>query len=112
MSLSLRTRTPFWYNATRPEARLEPDADLVVRFNASGLPENPAKDAYSAELGIEGRVRVSPNPNPNPNQVQAQITEAGRVIIEKQPEPEVMVRLLVPMLEAFLAEKVATHPCP
>ena len=38
-----------------------------MRFNASGLPENPAKDAYSAELGIEGRVRVSPNPNPNPN---------------------------------------------
>ena len=44
--------------------------------------------------------------------MQAQITEAGRVIIEKQPEPEVMVRLLVPMLEAFLAEKAATYPYP
>ena len=34
------------------------------------------------------------------------------MIIEKQPEPEVMVRLLVPMLEAFLAEKAATSPYP
>ena len=41
--------------------------------------------------------------------VQAQFTEAGRVIIEKQAEPDVMVRLLVPMLEAFLAEKATTE---
>ena len=48
------------WQITRPEARLGAHADLVVRFNASGLPENPARDAYSAELGTEVRVRVSP----------------------------------------------------
>ena len=47
------------WQITRPEARLEPDADLVLSFNASGLPEDPATDAYAAEIG-------NPNPNPNP----------------------------------------------
>ena len=41
------------WQITRPEARLEPDADLVLSFNASGLPEDPATDAYAAEIGIE-----------------------------------------------------------
>ena len=41
------------WQITRPEARLEPDADLVLSFNASSLPEDPATDAYAAEIGIE-----------------------------------------------------------
>ena len=51
------------WQITRPDARLEASADLIVSFNASGLSENPAADAYSTELGIEvveasGEVRL------------------------------------------------------
>ena len=41
--------------------------------------------------------------------VQAQFTEAGRLIIERQTEPEVMVKIVQPMLEAFLNEKATTE---
>ena len=41
------------WNITRPEARLNATSDLVVSFNASGLPENLAEDAYTTELDVE-----------------------------------------------------------
>ena len=95
-----------------PSLQAAAQLPLVFAFLKRALADD--HEAVQAQLWlglirVRVRVRVSPtptpDPNPNPNQVQAQITEAGRVIIEKQPEPEVMVRLLVPMLEAFLAEK-------
>ena len=33
--------------------RLQTSADLIVSFNASGLPEGLAADAYVTELGVE-----------------------------------------------------------
>ena len=89
-----------------PSLQAAAQLPLVFAFLKRALADD--HEAVQAQLWlglIRVRVRVGVSPNPNPNQVQAQITEAGRVIIEKQPEPEVMVRLLVPMLEAFLAEK-------
>ena len=61
-AVALADQSQRW-QLTRPDARLEASADLIVSFNASGLPENPAADAYSTELGIEvveasGEVRL------------------------------------------------------
>ena len=41
------------WQVTRPAARLNASADVVVSFNASGLPEDLAADAYMTTLGIE-----------------------------------------------------------
>ena len=41
------------WQITRPDARLNATSDLIVSFNASGLAEDLAADAYSTELGVE-----------------------------------------------------------
>ena len=41
------------WQITRPAARIDASADLVVSFNASGLPEDLTADAYVTMLGIE-----------------------------------------------------------
>ena len=37
------------------------------------------------------------------------MVRAGRDVIEKQPQPDEMVAMLVPLLEAFLAEPATTE---
>ena len=62
-AVALADQSKRW-QITRPDARIAPAADFIISFNASGLPENPAADAYSTELGVEvveasGAVRLA-----------------------------------------------------
>jgi hypothetical protein len=51
-SIDLADQSRRW-QITRPDARLNATSDLIVSFNASGLAEDLAADAYSTELGVE-----------------------------------------------------------
>ena len=51
-STDLADQNRLW-QITRPEARLNATSDLVVSFDASGVPENLAEDAYTTELDVE-----------------------------------------------------------